>query len=88
MGVLLNIKDAETVRLARELADQTGKSVTETIRVALERARADRQNEIERRIAEINASVDRLRRHLPHEWKGRTSKEIMDDLYDEDGLPR
>jgi antitoxin VapB len=87
MGVQLNIKDAETVRLARELAAQTGKSVTETIRVALERAWTNRQNEIERRIAEINASVDRLRQHLPPEWEGRTSKEIMDELYDEDGLP-
>lgn len=87
MGVQLNIKDPETVRLARELADQTGRSVTETIRIALQRARDDREADIQARIARMNAAVDELRKHLPPEWKGRTSKEIMDDLYDEDGLP-
>ncbi len=87
MGVQLNIKDPETVRLARELAGETGKSVTETIRTALEKARSDRETEIQARIMKMNAAVDRLRKHLPPEWEGRTSKEIMDDLYDEDGLP-
>jgi len=37
----LNIKDAETVRLARTLADATGKSVTEAIRRAHDVAKID-----------------------------------------------
>ena len=42
MGVQLNIKDPETVRLARELAGQTRRSVTETVRVALEKTAEER----------------------------------------------
>ncbi|UVO51782.1 type II toxin-antitoxin system VapB family antitoxin [Sphingomonas sp. SUN019] len=87
MGVQLNIKDPETVRLARELAGDTGRTVTETVRAALQRAHEDRADKIQAKIAKMNAAVDRLRKHLPPEWKGRTSKEIMDELYDEDGLP-
>lgn len=87
MGVQLNIKDERTVRLARELSSKTGKSVTETIRAALQRATAEREAELEERIAVMNAAVDRVRKHLPEDWNGRTSKEIMDEIYDDDGLP-
>lgn len=87
MGIQLNIKDAETVRLARELAGATGRTVTETIRAALERAHAEREAEVQARIVKMKAAVDNLRKHLPPDWKGRTSKEIMDEIYDEDGLP-
>jgi antitoxin VapB len=42
----LNIKDPETDRLARELADETGESITEAAKIALterlERVRAQR----------------------------------------------
>ncbi|HEX8387529.1 MAG TPA: type II toxin-antitoxin system VapB family antitoxin [Sphingomonas sp.] len=88
MATQLNIKDPETVRLARELARSTGKSVTETVRDALRQSEAAREAEIERKIAELDAVVDRIARLLPPEWEGRTSKEIMDEIYDEDGLPK
>ena len=87
MGVQLNIKDERTVALARELADATGKSVTETIRTALERQLLDRQAEIAARIAKLDAIVADIQHVIPPELKGMTSKEIMDSIYDEDGLP-
>ena len=86
MGVQLNIKDAETVRLARDLADSTGQSVTGAIKMALQAQMDRREAEIQARIARINAAVDEFRKHLPPEWDGKTSKEIMDEIY-EDGLP-
>lgn len=87
MGVQLNIKDEATVRLSRELADSGGRSVTETIREALIRereARAMERDHVLRRVKEISAE---FRAHLPREWRGKTSKEIMDEIYDDDGLP-
>lgn len=87
MGVQLNIKDAETVRLARELADATGQPVTQAIRQALE-------GELRRREEEKQAYMERLREiarefraDMPEELRGLTSKQWMDDMYDEDGLP-
>ena len=87
MGVQLNIKDAETVRLARELAEATGQPITQAIRQALE-------GELRRREEEKLAYIDRLREiarefraGMPDELRKLTSKEWMDSIYDEDGLP-
>ena len=85
MGVQLNIKDPETVRLARELAGQTRRTVTETVRAALEKMAEEREAEIQRRMAEMKAVLADIRQHLPPEWNGKTSKEIMDEIYNEDG---
>lgn len=88
IGVQLNIKDAETIRLARALAEQKGESVTATIKAALEREYREREERLQeslRRVREISAQ---FRAHMPPEWHGKTSKEIMDEIYDEDGLPR
>jgi antitoxin VapB len=61
----LNIKNDETERLARELARQTGESITEAIRVALE----DRLQRVKKRraakglkedVKDILARVDAL----------------------------
>ena len=87
MGVQLNIKDEATVLLARRLADSTGRSVTETIRLALERDMAAREVErleFHRRIKQI---ADQFRADMPSDWHGRTSKQIMDDIHDADSLP-
>ncbi|SFP73391.1 type II toxin-antitoxin system VapB family antitoxin [Sphingomonas rubra] len=86
MGVQLNIKDPETVRLARKLAGATGRSVTETIRQALEQANVDREAEIAARIAAIDHITERVQRKLTPEMRKITSKEAMDSIYD-DGLP-
>lgn len=86
MGVQLNIKDPETVRLARDLANRSGKSVTETIREALEAARHVREVETAARIAEVERIVRSARANLTPEMRRITSKEAMDSIY-VDGLP-
>ncbi len=88
MGVQLNIKDAETVRLARELADATGQPVTQVIRQALERELARREDEIQAKMASLREIAREFREGMPEVLRKMTSKEWMDDIYDEDGLPR
>ena len=87
MASQLNIKDPETVRLARALAEAKGSSVTSAIKAALERETQAREAEIESKIAAIMKISEDFRRNMPEQWRGKTSKEIMDEIYDEDGLP-
>lgn len=82
----LNIKNPEAERLARELARQTGESVTEAIRKALE----DRLQRVKaRRIARsfVEDVQDILRRvdALPI-LDTRSEEQILN--YDEHGIPR
>lgn len=82
----LNIKDAETDRLVRELADATGESITTAVRVAV----ADRLQRVRR------ASTAHERRMVLTEiyergqcrptLDDRTEDEILG--YDDLGLPR
>jgi antitoxin VapB len=85
LNVALNIKDPETDRLARRLADATGESVTVAVRNALKekidrlpkpagRSRFDALMAIGLRCAELK-DIDR-----------RSPDEILG--YDENGLPR
>jgi antitoxin VapB len=83
----LNIKNAETYRLVKELADLTGESmtgaVTEAVRERLERLR---RTEDGRGMAErIHAIAADMRARLPDDF---FDIEHGDLLYDEDGLPR
>ena len=87
MGVQLNIKDEATVRLARELARETGRSVTTTIREALERERRERLAHRDDWRRDLDTLVTEVRRTMPEEWRDKSAKEIMDSMYDEDGLP-
>ncbi|CUS46337.1 MAG: type II toxin-antitoxin system VapB family antitoxin [Pseudomonadota bacterium] len=90
MGVQLNIKDEETVRLARELAAEMGESVTLAVRIALQERRA-RTMQPKRR-----ATVDELlemARGLRGHWKPEFRDQELSTthgalLYDEDGLPK
>ncbi len=83
----LNIKNEETCRLAAELADLTGETMTGAITVAL-RERIDR--EVSRRSAEARAR--RLlaigRRCVDMLGDGPSAAGHGDFLYDERGLPR
>lgn len=88
MGEQLNIKDAETIDLARDLARQLGKSITATIREALEDKAKARAEQRQAKIDAINAVVDAFQQKMPAEWRGKTSRQIMDDIYDENGLPK
>lgn len=77
----LNIKDPEVYRLASELAQRRGTSMTGAVRAALEESlaasRSSRQGVAERilEIARRSAAID-------------TPFLTDDDLYDERGLPR
>ena len=83
----LNIKNAETYRLVRQLADLTGESltgaVTEAVRERLERLTAaeGRAGMAER----LHAIAVDMRSRLPDDF---FDVEHGDLLYDEDGLPK
>lgn len=87
LATQLNIKDAATVRLARSLADRSRRSITAVIRHALEREWNEQEAATAERLRALDAIVDDFQRHMPPEWKTMTSKQIMDSIYDEDGLP-
>jgi antitoxin VapB len=82
----LSLKDAETDRLAREVAKLTGESLTEAVRAAL----AERL-ERERRKRGSKSLVERLNEIALHcaslpDYDTRTPDEIIG--YDEYGVPR
>jgi antitoxin VapB len=86
-SVALNIKNEETNRMVRELAALKGISlvvaVTEAVQEKLEREKASKgESRLEwlKRITAITA---------PLMNDGRTSKELFDELYDDEtGLPK
>lgn len=84
----LNIKNPETVKLAHEVARENGETVTMAITIAL-KERLERQ----RRAATRESRLEWLNRITKETAAimndGRSSKEIMDELYDEEtGLPK
>ena len=85
----LNIKNPETYRLARELADETGLSmtaaVTEAVREQLARIRAAQGDEAEARIERMLGLAAEIRRRAP---AGYFDQDFDDLLYDEKGLPK
>ena len=80
----ISIKDPETDRLARALAEATGESLTAAIRGALEE-RLDRERNRSRRgiSAEVRRIQERLAR-LPV-LDPRSAEEMLG--YDDDGVP-
>lgn len=84
----LSIRDPETDRLARDLAKRTGKPITTVVRDALAEYAAKapvstqevRMRDLEALLAEFDA--------LPRSPDTRTSRELINDLYDENGLPK
>jgi len=83
----LNIKDEEVDRLARQLSKRTGETITDAVRTALKerlgRLRAKAEPPLSERLLAI---AQRLKTLTPLTDKG--SKELLDELYDEHGLPR
>ncbi len=79
----LNIKNEDVQALARQVAAETGESLTGAIKVALEErlARLRRQRSVEDKIRRI----DEILARLPPVPPGVTSDHS--DLYDDDGLP-
>ena len=82
----LNIKNEETRRLAGELAQLTGETMTGAITVALrERLQRERRaRSVEFRIRQLRAIRERCRGLLKD---GPSAVEHGDFLYDENGLP-
>ena len=83
----LNIKNDETCRLARELAQLTGESMTGAITVALRERleRETRQRDAAGLKRDIRAIAERCARNLK---PGPSAVEHGDFLYDERGLPK
>ena len=86
----MNIKDPAVHAMARELAARRSTTVTDAVRQAL-RAELERSpspegpEAVEARKAAIRAICART--SARPEWRGLTSKELQDALYDEHGLP-
>ena len=80
----LNIKNEETCRLVRELADLTGETMTEAVTVAL-RERLERQREI----AELLKRMRAISKHAAKMLReGGPPIDHGELLYDEHGLPK
>lgn len=86
----LDINDAETIRLAQELADRLGSSLTAAVHEALEAKLGATVHAPVK--PSIDETLDRLRllqRHWRPEFDGQDlSLTHADLLYDESGLPR
>ena len=84
----LNIKNEEAHRLARELAQRNGETVTMAVTIAL-RERLERQEQSPKRAGRFERIMKIVERTAPRMNDGRTSKELFDELYDEEtGLPK
>ncbi len=83
----LRIDDQETVRLAQELADLEGKSLTAAVTDALrEKLNRERKPQInEARMQYWLEFGKRVRETADPEW---LAADPFDELYDENGLPR
>ena len=83
----LNIKNQETCRLARELANLTGETMTGAITVALEERleREMRERSVEARLRKMRAIADRCAKLLR---EAGPPVDHGDFLYDERGLPK
>ena len=85
----LNIKNAETYRLVKELADETGESmttaVTEAVRERLERLRNAEPDDVDARVQRLLELTAEIRRRAP---VGYFDQDFDELLYDEMGLPK
>ena len=83
----LNIKNEKTVQLVRELSQRTGQTMTGAITLAvkaqLERERPNPKAGLAEWLDEVTSETSLLMND------GRTSKELFDELYDQEtGLPK
>jgi antitoxin VapB len=87
-AMALHIRSARVDTLARQLVEKTGETLTDAIGNALaeklQRLDADRSASREAKVAEllaIAAQATGLRKET------KTARELIEELYDEDGLP-
>ncbi|MEO8461837.1 MAG: type II toxin-antitoxin system VapB family antitoxin, partial [Chloroflexota bacterium] len=87
----LNIKNAETYRLVKELAEATGETmtgaVTEAVRERLDRIRDqnDQPESSDARVARLLAMAKEIGDRMPEPYR---SMDHGDLLYDDMGLPK
>jgi antitoxin VapB len=85
--MVLSIKDAEADRLARELAQRTGETITEAVVTALRErlSREERKADDDEQVVEDVLEIGRHFSSLPV-LDPRSADEIIG--YDENGLPK
>ena len=84
----MNIKNPEAERLAREVAQLNGETITTAIVIAL-KERLERQQREARRVGRMEWLKRISAETAAIMNDGRTSKELMDELYDDEtGLPK
>ena len=83
----LNIKNEETCRLASELAQLTGETMTEAITVAI-RERLEREREARDTEARVQRLLAIARDGAKMLADGPSATDHGDFLYDEHGLPK
>ena len=89
----LNIKKTEVEAEIRELAKRTGQSLTDAIQGAV-REKLDRLDQgarkqtLEEFLAAIRPFQDALKAQKIDPNDHRTARELIDELYDEHGLPK
>ena len=88
MGVQLNIKDEAVVTAARNLAKDLGKSVTDTIGEAIEEKRQRTEAQREKLFQEVMSLLDRAAALWPERTRGMSARDLVNELYDENGLPK
>jgi antitoxin VapB len=87
-AMALNIKNEETHRLARELAQRTGETVTLAVTIAL-KERLERQKEPPKQKSRLEALIRVSERCAPLFKDGRSANELINELYDDEtGLPK
>lgn len=91
MGRQLNIRSDEAYDLAHRAARRSGKAVSQVVLEALRdygrKTSAPGELTPEQR-ANADAIREAGRRAAAHAKPGVTYEQVMDDMYDEDGLPR
>jgi|HubBroStandDraft_2_1064218.scaffolds.fasta_scaffold63545_4 antitoxin VapB len=89
MGAL-NIKDPLVAEKARRLAKLTGKNITKAVSDALDQCLKTEEHKTsidrERREREVDEILARFRAKIPPD--APTYEQIMEEMYDENGLPR
>jgi antitoxin VapB len=84
----LSIKNEEAEQLARTLAHRNGETLTTAVTTAL-KERLERQERARRTEGRLERIMKIVERTAPLMNDGRSSKEWMDELYDnETGLPK
>ena len=90
----LNIKNPEVEADIRKLAELTGESLTSAVQAAVREKIArlehseSRRETLEEHLAALRPLQDALRAQQLRSDDQRTARELIDELYDEHGLPK